>query len=238
MLDRPATGVETPGFVTVTLGEQGYFRRPESRVVAMGEALFEGGLATAQTARIVEGAVCLHQQAGDGGRCVIDILGPGHLVGSFLTGLAACNVTALAPTRLAAVTAVAAADEAAQVAEATRVMLGRAQAHALLLRRNAVAERVASCLLDLARQFGDVQGEVEGETTFMLHLTRGELADWLGLTLTSVSRGLNAFKRAGLIAFDHPKLITIRDHAGLTALASGEPARRRLTEAASAARRS
>lgn len=232
MLDRPATGVETPGFVTVTLGEQGYFRRPESRVVAMGETLFEGGLATAQTARIVEGAVCLHQQASDGGRRVIDILGPGHLVGSFLTGLAACNVTALALTRLAA------ADEAAQVAEATRVMLGRAQAHALLLRRNAVAERVASCLLDLARQFGDVQGEVEGETTFMLHLTRGELADWLGLTLTSVSRGLNAFKRAGLIAFDHPKLITIRDHAGLTTLASGEPARRRLTEAASAARRS
>lgn len=235
MLDRPAIGVETPRFVTVTLGGHAYFRRPESRVVAMGEALFEGGLATAQTARIVEGAVCLHQQAGDGGRRVIDILGPGHLVGSFLTGLAACNVTALAPTRLAAV---GAADEAAQVAEAMRAMLGRAQAQALLLRRNAVAERVASCLLDLARQFGDVQGEVEGETTFMLHLTRGELADWLGLTLTSVSRGLNAFKRAGLIAFDHPKLITIRDHAGLTALASGEPARRRLTEAASAARRS
>jgi hypothetical protein len=54
------------------------------------------------------------------------------------------------------------------------------------------------------------------------------------MTLTSFSRGLNAFKRAGLIAFDHPKVITIRDREGLEVLASGqgEPGRRRLPQAA------
>lgn len=217
--------------VTFTLGEPRYFRQLESRLVAAATPLFDDGLAGAETARIVEGAVCLYQQAGDGSRRVIDVLGPGHLVGSFLTDLDGCNVMALTRTRLATV---AASEEASRVAEATRSMLKRAQAHAMLLRRNAVSERVASCLLDLAGQFGSEFGiGHEGETTFTLHLTRADLADWLGLTLTSVSRGLNAFKRAGLIAFDHPKVITIRDRAALAALASGqgEPARRRLPEA-------
>lgn len=90
---------------------------------------------------------------------------------------------------------------------------------------------MASGLLDLAGQFArGVAFDGDGSVTFTLHLTRADLADWLGLTLASVSRGLNAFKRAGLIAFDHPKVITICDRAGLEALASeaGEPARRKL----------
>lgn len=231
MLDSPVTGIEMPPSITFTLGEHRYERSTESRVVAAGAPAFAGGLGSAETMRIVEGAVCLHQQAGDGGRRILDILGPGHLVGAFLTDLAACNVQALTRTRLALV---AASEEPARIAEATRTMLKRAQSHALLLRSNAVSQRVASCLLDLSRQFGSEFGVgPEEETTFTLHLTRADLADWLGLTLTSVSRGLNAFKRAGLIAFDHPKVITICDRAGLEALASGqgEPARRRLPEA-------
>ena len=231
LLSGLVSGAEVPPLVTFTLGEPRPLRRPESRAVAAGAPLFVDGLDGAETARIVEGAVCLCRQAGDGSRRVIDILGPGYLVGSFLTALPGCNVVALTRTRLVAV---AALEEAAGIAEATRTMLRRAQAHAMLLRRNAVSERLAICLLDLAGQFGPglAAGEA-GETTFTLHLTRADLADWLGLTLTSVSRGLNAFKRAGIVAFDHPKVITIRDRAALSALASerGEPARRRLPEA-------
>ncbi len=235
MLDSSVIGIEMPPSITFTLGEHRYERSTESRVVPAGTLPFPAGLGSAETMRIIEGAVCLYQQAGDGGRRILDILGPGHLVGAFLTDLAACNVLALTRTRLAAV---AASEEPARVAEATRTMLKRAQSHALLLRSNAVSERVASCLIDLERQFGGEFGVgAEDETTFTLHLTRADLADWLGLTLTSVSRGLNAFKRAGLIAFDHPKVITIRDREGLAALASGEgePARRRLPQAASPA---
>lgn len=235
MLDSPVIGTKMPPSITFTLGEHRYERSTESRVVPAGMLAFPAGLGNAETLRIVEGAVCLYQQAGDGGRRILDILGPGHVVGAFLTDLGGCNVLALTRTRLAAV---AAPEEPARIAEATRTMLKRAQSHALLLRGNAVSERVASCLLDLERQFGGEFGPgPDDETTFTLHLTRADLADWLGLTLTSVSRGLNAFKRAGLIAFDHPKVITIRDREGLEALASGqgEPTRRRLPQAASPA---
>ncbi len=233
MLNRPIIGAEALSPFTFSLTDPPYFRRAEARAVSAGTPLFADGLDRADTARIAEGAVCLCQQAEDGSRRVIDVLGPGHLVGSFLTDLASCNVMALTQTRLVAV---AASEEAARVAEAMRTMLKRAQSHAMLLRRNAVSERVASCLLDLAGQFGPELGiGQEGETTFTLHLTRADLADWLGLTLTSVSRGLNAFKRAGIIAFDHPKIITILDQAALAALAleNGEPARKRLPEAKS-----
>ncbi len=229
MLESSVVGAEAPiPPVTFPLPESRYFRRPEFRIVAAGTPLFVEGMQHGETARIVDGGVCLYQQVADGGRRILDVLGPGHLVGAFMTDLARCNVMALARTRLVAVEPAA---EAACIAAATRRMLLRAQSHALLLRRNAVSERVASGLLDLAGQFArGVAFDGDGSVTFTLHLTRADLADWLGLTLASVSRGLNAFKRAGLIAFDHPKVITICDRAGLEALASeaGEPARRKL----------
>lgn len=228
MLDSAIQGADAPPPpTTFSLLESRYFRKPETRVVTAGTSLYVEGIQRAETARIAEGSVCLYQQAADGSRRILDVLGPGHLVGPYLTDLPHCNVLALSRTRLVTI---GAADEAARVAEATRRMLLRAQKHALLLRRNAVSERVASGLIDLADQFARGADFSSGGVTFTLHLTRADMADWLGLTLTSVSRGLNAFKRAGLIAFDHPKVITIRDRAGLEALAcgAGEPARKRL----------
>ena len=200
-------------------GERKFLPRAKYRVVAAAMPLFAEGLAKAETARIVDGAVCLCQQTADGSRHVLDVLGPGYLVGSFLTDIERCNVMALTRTRLASV---AASAEAGEVAEATRRMLARAQSHAILLRRNGVSERVATCLLDLVDQFGVASDDgPDDETVLTLHLNRGDLADWLGLTLASVSRGLNEFKRAGLIAFDHPKVIAVRDRASLEALACG-----------------
>lgn len=224
MLDSSIHRAKAPSFVTFTFGERKFFRKAQSRVVAAATPLFAEGLKKGDTSRVVEGAVCLCRQTADGGRHVLDVLGPGHLVGPFLTDIDCCNVVALTRTRLASL---GASEEADEVAEATRRMLTRAQSHAILLRRSGVWERVASCLLDLADQFGAAcEGDPDDETTFTLHLNRSDLADWLGLTLASVSRGLNDFKRAGLIAFDHPKVITIRDRAGLEALAFGpcEPA--------------
>ena len=228
MLDCTIQGADAPPPARFPRALSNYPRRPEARLVAAGAALFAEGLRRGETARIVDGGVCLYRQMPDGSRQILDVLGAGRLVGPFLTDLAQCNVMTLTRTRLAAL----APDEEAQaVAEATRHMLSRAQSHALLLRRNAVSERVAAGLLDLAGQFAE-EGS-DGAVTFTLHLTRADLAGWLGLTLTSVSRGLNAFKRAGLIAFDHPKVITIGDRAALEVLAcgSGEPSRRRLPPA-------
>ena len=61
-------------------------------------------------------------------------------------------------------------------------------------------ERVASALIDLALQFGrPARDRKRGAVTFHLYPTRGDLADWLGLTIETVSRAMTRLKRQGLI---------------------------------------
>ena len=219
MLNRTIQGARAPIPPLDIRLPRSPLRKPASLQLARsGTLLFPHD--TRQTARIVDGCICLFQSLADGRRQILDILGPGRLVGPYLADLGQCGLAALTLTQLEGIDAKA---DNARIAAATRQMLLRSQAHSLLLGRKTMAERVAFALLDLASQFPG-SPSARGGATFMLHLTRGELADWLGLTLTSVSRCFNAFKRSGLIAFDHPKIITIRNKAALEALASGAPA--------------
>src|SRR5690606_33737977 len=88
MLESSVVGAEAPiPPVTFPLPESRYFRRPEFRIVAAGTPLFVEGMQHGETARIVDGGVCLYQQVADGGRRILDVLGPGHLVGAFMTDL-------------------------------------------------------------------------------------------------------------------------------------------------------
>ncbi|QRY70624.1 helix-turn-helix domain-containing protein (plasmid) [Ensifer sp. PDNC004] len=172
------------------------------------------------TLRVVEGCVALYRELGDGRRLIPDVLGPGRLFGSGLVDVQDCRAMTLAAT---SVETFDGPPQAAVIDVVMRQMLLRAQAHAILLGRKTAAERVATALLDLASQFARKSRSPsgKGKTTFNLHLTRADLADWLGLTLETVSRCLGAFKRGRLIAFDHPEIITIRDRTALEALAAG-----------------
>jgi CRP/FNR family transcriptional regulator len=192
---------------------------PRLRLVEQGSTLALGNTHPFEAFRIVEGCICLSLSLADGRRQILDVLGPGRLVGLHLASINGCRAIALAPTWLRSFPL---APERHAVVDALRRMLCRAQSHTALLGRKTMAERVAAALLDLAEQFAIPSGKpAGGEITFLLYLTRADLADWLGLTLSTVSRCLNAFKRHGLIAFDNPKRITIRDRDTLGALASG-----------------
>ncbi|MCY1249542.1 Transcriptional activator protein Anr [compost metagenome] len=94
------------------------------------------------------------------------------------------------------------------------------QAHATLLGRKTATEKVATALIDLAGQFA-WRGRAASTTrfSFNLYLSRADLADWLGLTVETVSRCLNRFKRDGLIDFNHPKTVRILDEQQLRAMA-------------------
>lgn len=192
---------------------------PRLRLVEQGSTLALENTHPFEAFRIVEGCICLSLSLADGRRQILDVLGPGRLVSAHLASINGCSAIALIPTRLRTLDL---ASVRHTTIDALQQMLWRAQSHAALLGRKTMTERVAVALLDLAGQFAVPPGKpARGEITFPLHLTRADLADWLGLTLSSVSRCLNAFKRHGLIAFDNPKLITIRDRDALAALASG-----------------
>ena len=71
--------------------------------------------------------------------------------------------------------------------------LTQAQNHSLLLGRRGAAEKVASFILGWA-------GRCAGESIVYLAMTRQDIADYLGLTIETVSRSLSQFERDGVIA--------------------------------------
>jgi CRP/FNR family transcriptional regulator, nitrogen fixation regulation protein len=72
--------------------------------------------------------------------------------------------------------------------------LAEAQERMLLLGRKTAPERVASFLLGLAER-------AARECRIELPMSRYDIADYLGLTIETVSRTLSALKRVGAIAF-------------------------------------
>lgn len=181
--------------------------------------IFLEGFARSPHYRVVEGCVATSQALSDGRRQIIDIVGPGRLFGLGLGDRNHCSAETLGWTRLQPC-----GDNAGPqaVEMALHEMLARSQALAMLLGRKTAPERVACAILDLAGQFGrPARQRKRGAVTFHLYPTRGDLADWLGLTIETVSRCFTRLKRAGLIEFQTSDLVTLLEPAQLARVASG-----------------
>ena len=78
--------------------------------------------------------------------------------------------------------------------------LDAARDWAVVLGRMTARERVAAFLLSLARRGAKLGGTPPGDgLTLALPLTREEIADYLGLTIETMSRQFTALRRAGTI---------------------------------------
>lgn len=75
--------------------------------------------------------------------------------------------------------------------------LQAAQEHMLLLGRKTAVERLASFLLDLSARATRAGGD---GAVIELPMTRSEIADYLGLTLETVSRTLTRLKASGAVS--------------------------------------
>jgi len=91
--------------------------------------------------------------------------------------------------------------------------LARAQTHSLLLGRRGAAEKVASFLLDWAAK-ATANGSVH------LAMSRQDIADYLGLTIETISRSMSQFERDGVIALAGPRDLRVLKRAALETLAN------------------
>jgi CRP/FNR family transcriptional regulator len=104
--------------------------------------------------------------------------------------------------------------------EIARHELAVAQEQQLLLGRKTSRERVASFLLSAAER---AQCAPEAEANCApLPMTRGDIGDYLGLTLETVSRVFSAFRREKLIDTSEERVTRILDREGLEAIAAGD----------------
>jgi len=94
----------------------------------------------------------------------------------------------------------------------------------LLLGRKASYERVAGFLLMMAERFSESgqNGPDNNSPHFQLPFTRSEMADYLGLTLETVSRQFSRLRQKGIIALPSSRDIVIADVEQLAAVANIE----------------
>ncbi|OCP00488.1 MULTISPECIES: helix-turn-helix domain-containing protein [unclassified Ensifer] len=191
-----------------------------SRIVGENHTLLYEGGRNRSLYRVVDGCVVLSQLLDDGRRQITDVLGPGRLFGFTVDGRNIATAETLSVARIEPLgDADLNADDPA-IARELKATLHRMQAHATLLGRKTASEKVASALVELARLFNRAaRNGAPARLSFHLHLTRADLADWLGLTVETVSRCLNRFKREGLIDFSHPKTMRVLDPERLDATA-------------------
>lgn len=148
--------------------------------------------------RLVRGAVRTSHLLADGRRQIGDFYYEGDVLGVETGPTHRYSAEALGECEVLAVRrSGSAAYDAGRldrmIWQATATELGRAQSHMLLLGRATAYERVARFLLDIAARF---RSELVS-----LPMSRQDMADYLGLTIETISRMLGRLQAEGLVEF-------------------------------------
>jgi CRP/FNR family transcriptional regulator len=191
---------------------------------APGEILFAEGDEVDGIYEVVRGTVRLYKLLPDGRRLITAFLFPGHLLGLALDGVCVHTAEAVTDVTLCRYKLTAferLLDEVPGLAKrllaVTSDELRVTQEQMLLLGRKSATEKVASFLVLMAGQ----QGSDDAEEV-AIPMTRSDIADYLGLTISTVSRTLTKLIRQRVIALPTASRIEIRDRDDLEQLAAGE----------------
>ncbi len=85
----------------------------------------------------------------------------------------------------------------------------------LLLGRKTAREKIASLLTIIARRQNILPDAAKNEVSFDLSLTREAMSEYLGLTLETVSRQINALRKDGVIKLEKKRHVIVNDFARL-----------------------
>ena len=170
-------------------------------------------------ASVVSGIASLSQTMEDGRTQMVGLLLPSDFIGRPGRDVAPFDVVAVSDLTICCfrkrpfeALMVSTPHIGARLLEMTLDELDSAREWMLVLGRKTAREKIASLLAILARRDAALKKTVAVDgMTFDLPLTREAMADYLGLTLETVSRQISALKKSGVIVLEGKRKVIVPD---------------------------
>ncbi len=186
-----------------------------TQVFAAGRELCRQAEPSYKVFRIQSGAVATYRLFSDGRRQVMNFYLPGDFIGLEAGVEYGATAVALTATTVDTMRRSELSDMAATDATLSRALWSvcvqafhRSEEHAFVLARHGAVERVVAFLMDFAARAG-------AGWAFELPMTRQDLADYLGLTIHTVSRTLSQLEASGLIEARSSRMVRLLQPACL-----------------------
>jgi len=206
----------------------GLSKTTQTNTYDVGETLFFEGDEAGACFIVQDGALKLYKLMADGRRQITGFLFKGDFLGLTPDEEYGYTAEVLEPVRACSLPS----DKMQDMIDAYPKLSNRllnlaslelavAQEQMLLLGRKTAQERIASFLLWLSRR-AEERGEPSNPVR--VPMSRGDMGDYLGLTVETVSRSITKLKTSGVISLKEGNRVEINDFDMIDAIAAGEGA--------------
>ncbi|TCN28293.1 helix-turn-helix domain-containing protein [Sinorhizobium americanum] len=178
-----------------------------------GREIYAEGDAVEKCYQVATGAVRIYRLLSDGRRQVVSFHLAGEMFGFEAGARHRFFAEAITETRLAVFGRRPMQEYSRELLALALAGLARAQEHLLVIGRQCAVERIAAFLLDISYRQGDVR-------QLKLPMSRQDIADYLGLTIETVSRVMTRLKERGLIGLRDARTVDITKPDALRSLCS------------------
>lgn len=180
--------------------------------------IFREGDEARSIVQVIDGAVMLYKLLPDGRRQLVELIAAGGFFGCMPLRFRDCSAETLLATSCLELDREL-VDRSPALARRVGAQLGSQlcalHEHVMLLGRKSALERLTSFLMRYipGRGHQTCPGPPDGKDCahFRLTLMRQEIADYLGLTIETVSRLLTNLRRRGVVQMDGPEEIVVDD---------------------------
>lgn len=186
---------------------------------ARNSEIFAEGEVAGYVYKIVSGVVRVSKLLPDGRRQISAFHLPGDMFGFEVDDVHHVSAEAIGPVKVLAykwqslLSATSSRGFVHELLNRTMIGLRQTQDHLLLLGRKNALERLAAFLIEMARRTGS-------DRSLHLAMPRHDIADYLGLTLETVSRMFAELKEAGIIKLESARQVSVLDMPKLEAMAT------------------
>lgn len=186
---------------------------------ARNTEIFAEGEKAGYVYKLVSGVVRVSKLLPDGRRQISAFHLPGDMFGFEIDDIHHASAEAIVPVKVVAfkwhtlLSATASSGFVHELLNRTMIGLRQTQDHLLLLGRKNALERLAAFLLEMARR-------ADATDVLELAMPRHDIADYLGLTLETVSRMFAELKEMRIIKLETARRVKLLDMAELETMAA------------------